>query len=114
MFVYDEHRPNLQMINQFINQSKFSANSEIDLKMRVALKNNLLIRNAKDCHLISFRCDSYQSFLHGKCTDCDNNERNCKLIGLWSHQLGTKFEKSIRPFQYYSIQNTDKTSCGEF
>lgn len=112
VFVYD-YRPNGQLSSQFGNQSRFSSNSEIDLKMRSAIRDNLSLRTEKDCHLLAFRCDNYQTFLDGKCSLCDG-ERNCKLIGLWSNQLSTRFEKSGKPFQYYSIQNTEKTPCGEF
>ena len=113
VFVYDSHRPNLQpLVSLFANQPRFRSNSEVDLRMRAVLGSNSTLKNEKDCHLIAFRCENYASFLDGKCSLCDN-ELNCKLIGLWSSQLATKFEKSGKPFQYYSIQSTDRTPCGE-
>ena len=113
VFVYDSHRPNIPALtSQLANQSRFSSNSEVDLRMRAVLRSNLTLRSEKDCHLIAFRCDSYANFLDGKCSVCDG-ERNCKLIGLWSNQLSTKFEKSGKPFHYYSVQSTDKAPCGE-
>lgn len=111
VFVYDNSRSNIQMISPMVNHSKINANSEIDLQMRMAVRNNLSAKTERDCNLLAFRCSSYQNFIDGKCSICDG-ERNCKLIGVWFHQLNTKFEKSGKPFQYYSIQNTDKTNCG--
>lgn len=114
VFVYDGNRkPNQLILNQFSNQTKSSTNSEIDLKMRMALKNNSQLKADKNCQLLAFRCDNYQNFLDGKCSTCEN-EKDCKLIGLWANQLNTKFEKSNKPFHYYSIQDTDRTSCGMF
>lgn len=113
IFVFDNFKSNAQTISLSTNQSKLSSNTEIDLRMRSALKDNLLLKNEKDCHLLAFKCDSYQNFLDGKCSVCDN-EMNCKLIGLWANQLNTKIEKPNKPIQYYSIQSTDKTTCGEF
>lgn len=113
VFVYDAHRANIQpLVSLLANQSRFRSNSEVDLRMRAVLRSNLTLKNEKDCHLIAFRCDSYASFLDGRCSECDS-ERNCKLIGLWSNQLSTKFERTGKPFQYYSIQSTDRAPCGE-
>lgn len=71
------------------------------------------------CQLVAYKCDSYESYLKGKCGTCDSSS-DCHLIGYQApNQQIAQYvpevnSKEVVPAKYYIVTTSSAPWCSEY
>ncbi|KAI3381242.1 hypothetical protein SNEBB_002074 [Seison nebaliae] len=101
------HQPNCDDASLTMFFSIFKNDTEIDelsIGCSHALSHDYFIESINGCQLTAFPCDSWESYLNGRCSDC--NKAPCGVMGYYSDQTSTRGS-------HYLQTNIDYTICGK-